>query len=92
MIEIRTVNQISIFVEHLSEIVIFGKWTKLGETRSQKWLLRIVRQGTLAHALLGEFSEMERPHSRLKADKPKLRYRAVQSTMGRGVAAGGGST
>ena len=51
----------------------------LGETRSQKWLLRIVRQGTLAHALLGEFSEMERPHSRLKADKPKLRYRAVQS-------------
>jgi hypothetical protein len=33
----------------------------LGETRLQKWLLRIVSQGTRAHTRLGNRSEMEGP-------------------------------
>jgi len=33
----------------------------LGETRSQKWLLRIVSQGTRVHILSGNLSEIEGP-------------------------------
>ncbi len=45
-----------------------------------------------ALTLLGTLSRMKKPNSNLKADKLKVNYRAVQLAMGRGVAAGGGST
>ena len=58
----------------------------LGETRLQEWLSSVK-----ARALTGNRSEMQKLNSNLKADKPKLRHRAVQSAMGRGVAVGVGA-